>query len=173
MENWKVINDFPNYEISNFGNIRNKTTLLKIVPNKQGYNIVVLCNGGIRKTINVHRLVAAAFVPNPENKPCVDHIDGDRANNHADNLRWVTYLENNNNPITKKRLSENNAKNMQGKKGVLHPNSKPVRMMKNGVCLKIYQSIHLAKQDGFNDTLIIRCCKGRMKKHKGYNWEYI
>lgn len=49
----------------------------------------------------------------------------------------------------------------------------PVRMMKNGVCLKIYQSIHLAKKDGFNDTLIIRCCKGRMKKHKGYNWEYI
>ena len=172
METWKVINDFPNYEISNFGNIRNKTKLLKIVPNKQGYNIVVLCNG-IRKTINVHRLVAAAFVPNPENKPCVDHIDGDRANDHADNLRWVTYLENNNNPITKKRLSENNAKNMQGKEGVLHPNSKPVRMMKNGVCLKIYQSIHLAKKDGFNDTLIIRCCKGRMKKHKGYNWEYI
>ena len=172
METWKVINDFPNYEISNFGNIRNKTKLLKIVPNKQGYNIVVLCNG-IRKTINVHRLVAAAFVPNPENKPCVDHIDGDRTNNHADNLRWVTYLENNNNPITKKRLSENNAKNMQGKKGVLHPNSKPVKMMKNGICLKTYQSIHLAKKDGFNDTLIIRCCKGRMKKHKGYNWEYI
>lgn len=88
-------------------------------------------------------------------------------------MRWVTYLENNNNPITKKRLSENNAKNMQGKKGVLHPNSKPVKMMKNGICLKTYQSIHLAKKDGFNDTLIIRCCKGRMKKHKGYNWEYI
>lgn len=103
METWKVINDFPNYEISNFGNIRNKTKLLKIVPNKQGYNIVVLCNG-IRKTINVHRLVAAAFVPNPENKPCVDHIDGDRANNHADNLRWVTAKENCNNPITKSRL---------------------------------------------------------------------
>lgn len=99
--------------------------------------------------------------------------DGDRTNNHADNLRWVTYLENNNNPITKKRLSENNAKNMQGKEGVLHPNSKPVKMMKNGICLKTYQSIHLAKKDGFNDTLIIRCCKGRMKKHKGYNWEYI
>ena len=88
-------------------------------------------------------------------------------------MRWVTYLENNNNPITKKRLSENNAKNMQGKEGVLHPNSKPVKMMKNGICFKTYQSIHLAKKDGFNDTLIIRCCKGHMKKHKGYNWEYI
>lgn len=49
MENWKVINDFPNYEISNFGNIRNKTKLLKIVPNKQGYNIIKCCKG-IKKT---------------------------------------------------------------------------------------------------------------------------
>ena len=172
MENWKVIHDFPNYEISNYGNVRNNTKMVKTVPNKHGYNVVVLYNG-TRKSVNVHRLVAAAFIPNPDNKPCIDHIDGDRANNHADNLRWVTYMENNNNPITKKRLSENNAKNMQGKKGALHPNSKLVRMMKNGVCLKIYQSIHLAKKDGFNDTLIIRCCKGRMKKHKGYNWEYV
>ena len=51
----------------------------------------------------VHRLVAAAFIPNPENKPCIDHIDGDRANNHADNLRWVTVKENQNNPITKSK----------------------------------------------------------------------
>lgn len=55
MENWKVINDFPNYEISNFGNIRNKTKLLKIVPNKQGYNIVVLsaCGDLIKTFLSV------------------------------------------------------------------------------------------------------------------------
>ena len=61
---------------------------------------------------------------------------------------------------------------MKGKTGVLHPNSKPVISSKNGIDLKKYQSINLAKKDGFNDTLIIRCCKGIMKTHKGYNWRY-
>lgn len=189
MEVWKEIDGYnQRYEVSNYGRVRSKDMvvngrlqnchkikgrILKPHTDKEGYKGIVLCINQKRKTFRLHRLVAAAFIPNPENKPCIDHIDGNRANNHADNLRWVTYLENNNNPITKKRLSENNAKNMQGKEGVLHPNSKPVKMMKNGICLKTYQSIHLAKKDGFNDTLIIRCCKGRMKKHKGYNWEYI
>ena len=174
MEIWKEVPGYIGlYKVSNYGRVKSvkKQLVLKTCGSGNRYKTVALCNG-MRKTFRVHRLVAAAFIPNPDNKPCIDHIDGDRANNHADNLRWVTYMENNNNPITKKRLSENNAKNMQGKKGALHPNSKPVRMMKNGVCLKIYQSIYLAKKDGFSDTLIIRCCKGRMKKHKGYNWEY-
>ena len=176
MQIWKDIEGYKgHYQISNYGNVRSlkKDAFLMKGGYLKGYKIISLWKNGTGKMFRVHRLVALAFIPNPENKPCIDHIDGDRANNHADNLRWVTYLENNNNPITKKRLSENNAKNMQGKEGALHPNSKPVKMIKNGVCLKIYQSIHLAKKDGFNDTLIIRCCKGRMKKHKGYNWEYI
>ena len=156
-EEYKEI--FPSYYISNFGNIKHDNNFLKKCIHSNGYEQVNIRIGNKYVTKLIHRLVAAAFIPNPDNKPCVDHIDGDRTNNHADNLRWVTYLENNNNPITKKRLSENNAKNMQGKEGVLHPNSKPVKMMKNGICLKTYQSIHLAKKDGFNDTLIIRCCK--------------
>ena len=137
------------YKVSNHGRVKSvkKQLVLKICGSGNRYKTVALCNG-MRKTFRLHRLVAAAFIPNPDNKPCIDHIDGDRTNNHADNLRWVTYLENNNNPITKKRLSENNAKNMQGKEGVLHPNSKPVKMMKNGICLKTYQSIHLAKKMG-------------------------
>lgn len=65
-----------------------------------GYPSVVI---PYRKGCFIHRLVAEAFIPNPENKPCVDHIDGDRTNNNLTNLRWVTFKENNNNPNTKWR----------------------------------------------------------------------
>ena len=64
-----------------------------------GYLQVFL--SGSRKTAYVHRLVARAFIPNPENKPTVDHIDGDRTNNNLTNLRWATQKENNNNPNTR------------------------------------------------------------------------
>lgn len=61
---------------------------------------------GTKRRFAVHRLVAKAFIPNPDNKPEIDHIDGDPTNNHVWNLQWVTHKENMNNPITKKRLSE-------------------------------------------------------------------
>ena len=51
----------------------------------------------------LHRLIAEAFIPNPDNKPCIDHINGDALDNRIENLRWCTYKENNNNPITKER----------------------------------------------------------------------
>ena len=77
----------------------------------------VKCNGEIVEpymhgnymhvgTFNLHRAVAELFVPNPENKPCVDHINTDRSDNRACNLRWVTYKENSNNPLTKKHQSD-------------------------------------------------------------------
>lgn len=73
---------------------------------RNGYHVVSLSRNGKRKCIKTHRVVATAFHDNSENKPCVDHIDGNKANNHASNLRWVTYKENNNNPISRKRVSE-------------------------------------------------------------------
>ena len=101
MEIWKAID--KNYFVSNYGNIkslpRNGTIktekILKPKTSKKGYREVSLSENNIRKYKLVHRLVAELFIPNPENKPCIDHIDSDKSNNKVENLRWVTYQENN------------------------------------------------------------------------------
>jgi DNA-binding transcriptional regulator YiaG len=96
MENCKVINGFENYLIFRDGRILNRTRkkFLSIKIGKTGYHRVDLYNLGKNKTFNVHRLLAKAFIPNYENKPCVNHIDGIKSNNCIDNLEWVTHKEN-------------------------------------------------------------------------------
>lgn len=82
-----------NYYISNFGRVYNKRShKITLSPEGKGKYAKVKING---RKYRVHRLVASIFIPNPDNKPFVDHIDGDRYNNRVDNLRWVTSTENN------------------------------------------------------------------------------
>ena len=91
--------NFPNYQISTFGNCKNVITgrILKPSISPQGYLQVVLMNDGDRSTKTVHKMVAIAFLENPENKRCVDYIDRCRANNHISNLRFATDSENQHN----------------------------------------------------------------------------
>ena len=107
-EEFKTCPDIQNILISNLGNVKdNDGNIIELITIKTGYVSVKLNN----KYQYVHRLVALAFIPNPENKRCVDHIDHNRSNNNLSNLRWATHGENGKN----KKLS---VKNTSGHPGI-------------------------------------------------------
>lgn len=106
------------YEVSNLGRVRSlerivrrtngthlqKAKEMKLRFDPQGYSRVTLCTNGVARHFLVHRLVAMAFIPNPDNKPSIDHLDGCPSNNRVDNLRWVSAKENAENPVTRQRV---------------------------------------------------------------------
>jgi hypothetical protein len=96
-EFWKTIDNFPNYDVSTFGNIRNNKTnkLLKPAFNSSGYYRCTLLNNLGNKTITIHKLVAICFIENIDNKPTVNHKDRNKINNNVNNLEWSTHLEQN------------------------------------------------------------------------------
>ena len=97
-EEWRpVVGYEEKYEVSNYGNIRSllSNKLRKIQTDRDGYLRVLLYNDGHAKLEQVHRLVAEAFIPNIDNKPCVNHLDENRRNKNTENLQWCTVKENN------------------------------------------------------------------------------
>lgn len=108
---WKNITGYPNYMISNYGEVKNISTgrILKGQNNGKGYLHVALYDENhIGKCIMIHRLVAKAFVPNEYNLDQVNHIDECKTNNRSDNLEWVTSLQNINHGTHNQRVGENN-----------------------------------------------------------------
>ena len=144
-EVWKSIRDYEGlYEVSNLGRVKSlnyrktgKKKILKNVENNKGYLTVYLTKNGKRKLFQVHRLVAETFIPNPEDKPCVDHINTIRDDNRVENLRWVTYEENNNNPLTKKKYSKNH-REQTGEKNPMFGRTGEKNPMYGKYCKGIY-----------------------------------
>ena len=93
MENWKKVEGYEAYEVSDLGRVRRGGRVLKVNPDKDGYLLISLYKDDVRKRKSIHRLVGEAFIPNPEGKPTINHIDHDRANNRLENLEWATRSE--------------------------------------------------------------------------------
>lgn len=95
MEEWKPVKECPVYEVSNKGRVRRAGRILRPGKNTRGYIHVTTCYMGVKTTRDVHRLVAEAFIDNPDRLSEIDHIDRDPSNNSVENLRWCTRSDNN------------------------------------------------------------------------------
>lgn len=142
MEQWKQIVDFPNYEVSNMGNIKSlySEKLLKPSSNWEGYLMVVLYKDGKGFMKLVHRLVAQAFVENPQEKPTVDHINMNKQDNRAVNLRWQTQKEQLNNEDQNYKTNQYSEKVKEAKKKYYEANKEKLKEKQ-----KVYYKINCEK----------------------------
>ena len=190
-EIWKEIEGFDNYKISNLGRVKNIKfdRLVKPLLDNKGYIMVNLYKDGKMKRLSLHRLIAIAFIPNPDNKPCIDHINTDRSDNHIDNLRWVTQKENHNNPLSLmnhskaakgRTISEEQKKNqsekMKGRyKGNKWGSKKIIQLTLDGIFVREWDAIKDAAESfGVSSSAIWNCLNGKcqVKSIKGFKWEY-
>ena len=171
-EIWKTIEEFNNYEVSNLGRVRNITTgkVLKGYADGWGYLQVKLFKAGKGYHKKIHRLVAEAFLENPDKLPEVNHIDEDKANNAVSNLEWCTHEYNNNYGTRNERIG----KAMLGKQNALgNKNSKPVRCLETGETFKSARDA--AKKYNLE---IFSVCHAANPNHTqktagGFTWEYL
>lgn len=127
----------------------------------------VLHNRKYFKHITAHKLVANHFLQNPNNLPEIDHIDGNTFNNCVSNLRWCSRKSNQNNPITKQRMSD-------AKKGTFNNGkSKKVVQLLNGEYIRTFNSSCEAGRNGYSEDCVNACCNKRNKSHKGFQFMFL
>ena len=183
MENWKDIKGYEGfYQVSDLGRVKSlerdvfnsrgivyhlKEKILVQGSSKDGYSLVCLSKNGKMKTMKVHRLVAMAFLPNPENKPQVNHKDEVKNNNVVDNLEWcdISYNANYGTKIERqKQTFKDNCK------------SGKIKRVKKVFCVELNKTFDCAKRAeeelGIWGTLITKVCKGKAKTTGGFHWRY-
>lgn len=174
------------YKVSNWGrilslNYRNtgRAELMNPFDNGAGYLQVGLSKNGEYKTCLVHRLVAQTFLPNPENKPCINHkIEGDEGkkinmvffnkdgtvNKERTSIEWVTYKENNNYATHNERSAKANTNGKLSKK--------VFQLSLTGELIREWESTKECGRNGFDSGAVAKCCRGKRKTHKGFRFMY-
>ena len=174
------------YQVSNLGRFKNlnyrntgKAELLNPGTNKDGYLQVCLSKNGEYKMCLVHRLIAETFLPNPENKPYINHkIEGDKGkkinmvifnedgtvNKERTTIEWCTPKENNDYGTRNERVAKANTNGIR---------SKPVLQLSlTGELIREWPSVGECGRNGFNKGAVAACCRGEKPQYKGFRWEY-
>ena len=174
------------YKVSNLGKIlslnyhrEGRDELMNPSDNGKGYSVVHLSKNGETKKCFVHRLVAETFLPNPENKPCVNHkIEGDEGkkinmvifnedgsiNKEKTTIEWATYEENNNYATRNERISKALTNGIRSKK--------VLQLSLSGEFIREWESTQECGRNGFNQGNVAACCRGELPYYKGFRWEY-
>lgn len=177
MEAWKDVIGYEGiYQVSNTGKVKRigayknqhgrewiSNRILKPATKSNGYMFVGLSKDNKVSSKHIHRLVAEAFIPNPFNKPTVNHKDGNKSNNTVENLEWVTYLENNMHSI---KVLKRDSKNSSDSRPVL-------QFDKEGNFIKEYPSMREAQRQTGIDAIDKVCNHIKYRKTAGgFRWEY-
>lgn len=170
MEVWKEIEGYEGaYEISNKGSVKNIRTgkCLRLgYSNTSNYPCVVLSLNGHKKCYAVHRLVAKAFVPNPNNLPEINHINENREDNRAENLEWCSRLYNIRYGTGIRRRAENVRNDPRRSTQVIQRDM-------DGKEIRIYPSFHeMHRQTGYDRHAVKRAIDGKIKHAYGYKWSH-
>lgn len=173
------IKDFPDYYVTDTGDVYSRNynhsgRIKKIKPNllKVGYFRVVLCKNNKPKSKLIHRIVAETFIPNPNNKSEVNHINGIKTDNRVENLEWATRSENEKHAYRVLKSYHAPAP-MLNKFGKNNPKSRIVLQISNGkIIASFYGGKEAQRKTGVFQGNISKCCNGERKTAGGYQWKY-